>query len=201
MNKEYVDESTEAIVQRNEGEFASSVKPTTGTSANEETGHLTSTKSILISSPTSLATTSPPPGCEGLFLKMCQGVGYHFIQLPNFFNHTHQNDAGRDMYGFWPLVETNCSPKLQLFLCSLYAPMCTKTVSSARRITGSLTNNVLPCRSLCHQVKLECGTLMKLYGLKWPQGVECKGFPTDGEETCMGTTNNMASNGILPTFL
>lgn len=190
------EDSTEAITQRNEEDFM------TGPSINVVNDQFPSTKSSSITSPTSPITISPPSGCEVSYLKICQGVGYDFTQFPNFFNHKHQNDAGREVHRFWPLVEIKCSPKIQLFLCSLYVPMCTKTLSSAREMTSSLTHNMLPCQSLCYQVKRECRTIMKLYGLRWPEGVECTKLPMDGEKNCIyDKTNDTNSKGTLAYYL
>lgn len=63
---------------------------------------------------------------------------------------------------FHPMVNLQCSPELRMFLCSLYAPVC----SEYGRIT-------LPCRRLCLQAKSDCYRLMDMFGVSWPEEMDC----------------------------
>ena len=144
---------------------------------------------LATSNPTIAATKTPPKHCEPLYLKACEGVGYKHVQFPNFFNHSHQNDAGVKISKYWPLIEVKCSPLFQLFLCSLYTPICTSTA----------TRNVLPCRSLCRQVTSDCSYLMELYGFAWPEGIRCQDFPDALDGTCLSQkylTNLQGKNEV-----
>lgn len=60
------------------------------------------------------------------------------------------------------MVNLQCSPELRMFLCSLYAPVC----SEYGRIT-------LPCRRLCLQAKSDCYRLMDMFGVSWPEEMDC----------------------------
>ncbi|XP_009643810.1 secreted frizzled-related protein 5 [Egretta garzetta] len=56
----------------------------------------------------------------------------------------------------------------QLFLCSLFAPVC-------------LDRPVYPCRSLCEVVRDSCAPVMESYGFPWPEMLHCGKFPSDHE--------------------
>ncbi|KAA8583295.1 hypothetical protein FQN60_015841 [Etheostoma spectabile] len=64
------------------------------------------------------------------------------------------------------MVNLQCSPDLRMFLCALYAPVCTEY--------GRMT---LPCRRLCLQAKSDCYKLMDMFGVSWPQEMDCNRFP------------------------
>lgn len=63
---------------------------------------------------------------------------------------------------FHPMVNLQCSPELRMFLCALYAPVCTEY--------GRVT---LPCRRLCLQAKSDCYKLMDMFGVSWPEEMDC----------------------------
>ncbi|KAG9344780.1 hypothetical protein JZ751_010467 [Albula glossodonta] len=67
---------------------------------------------------------------------------------------------------FHPMVNLQCSPDLRPFLCALYAPVCTEY--------GRMS---LPCRRLCLHAKQDCYKLMDMFGVTWPEEMECSRFP------------------------
>ena len=124
--------------------------------------------------------------CEEITIPLCQNLGYNSTYYPNRFHHEDQKEAALEVHQFWPLVQINCSSVLKFFLCSLYAPVCEK-------IYGK---KLEPCRSLCEQAKSGCLDLMKEYGFKWPEKMECYRFKTKKENPlCMskGDTTSTAS--------
>lgn len=60
------------------------------------------------------------------------------------------------------MVNLQCSADLRAFLCALYAPVCTEY--------GRMT---LPCRRLCLRAKSDCYKLMDMFGVSWPQEMDC----------------------------
>uniref|UniRef100_A0A3P8VX41 Frizzled-3 n=1 Tax=Cynoglossus semilaevis TaxID=244447 RepID=A0A3P8VX41_CYNSE len=104
--------------------------------------------------------------CEPITLRMCQGLAYNSTFMPNVLNHYDQQTAALAMEPFHPMVNLQCSPELRMFLCSLYAPVC----SEYGRIT-------LPCRRLCLQAKSDCYRLMDMFGVSWPEEMDCNRFP------------------------
>ena len=63
---------------------------------------------------------------------------------------------------FHPMVNLVCSPDVRMFLCALYAPVCTEY--------GRVS---LPCRALCRRAKDDCYSLMEMFGVTWPDEIEC----------------------------
>ncbi|KAI4801665.1 hypothetical protein KUCAC02_019543 [Chaenocephalus aceratus] len=104
--------------------------------------------------------------CEPITLRMCQGLPYNATYMPNILNHYDQQTAALAMEPFHPMVNLQCSPDLRMFLCALYAPVCTEY--------GRMT---LPCRRLCLQARSDCYKLMDMFGVSWPQEMECSRFP------------------------
>ncbi|XP_044026341.1 frizzled-3a isoform X2 [Siniperca chuatsi] len=104
--------------------------------------------------------------CEPITLRMCQGLPYNSTFMPNILNHYDQQTAALAMEPFHPMVNLQCSSELRMFLCALYAPVCTEY--------GRMT---LPCRRLCLQAKSDCYKLMDMFGVSWPQEMDCNRFP------------------------
>lgn len=73
--------------------------------------------------------------------------------------------AALEVHQFIPLIKINCSPDLKLFLCSLYAPLCT-----------ILDFPIPPCRSLCESAR-NCEKVMQTFDFMWPENLECSKFP------------------------
>ncbi|XP_034419574.1 frizzled-3-like, partial [Cyclopterus lumpus] len=104
--------------------------------------------------------------CEPIRLRMCQDLPYNTTFMPNLLNHYDQQTAALAMEPFHPIVNLVCSADLRMFLCALYAPVCT--------VYGQVS---MPCRSLCQQARDECHKLMEVFGLAWPDDMECSRFP------------------------
>ncbi|XP_030627708.1 frizzled-3a [Chanos chanos] len=104
--------------------------------------------------------------CEPITLRMCQGLSYNTTFMPNLLNHYDQQTAALAMEPFHPMVNLECSADLRPFLCALYAPVCTEY--------GRVT---LPCRRLCQRAKSDCYKLMDIFGVNWPEEMDCKRFP------------------------
>ncbi|XP_063049365.1 frizzled-3-like [Engraulis encrasicolus] len=109
--------------------------------------------------------------CEPIGLRMCQELPYNNTFMPNLLNHYDQQTAALAMEPFHPMVNLACSSDLRGFLCALYAPVCMEYGRVA-----------LPCRSLCLNAKRDCHKLMDMFGVAWPDEMECSRFP-DCEES------------------
>uniref|UniRef100_A0A3B3TEZ3 Frizzled-3 n=1 Tax=Paramormyrops kingsleyae TaxID=1676925 RepID=A0A3B3TEZ3_9TELE len=104
--------------------------------------------------------------CEPITLRMCQELSYNTTFMPNLLNHYDQQTAALAMEPFHPMVNLQCSPDLRPFLCSLFAPVCTEY--------GRVS---LPCRSLCVHARRDCLKLMEMFGVPWPEEMDCSRFP------------------------
>ena len=60
------------------------------------------------------------------------------------------------------MVNLQCSADMRMFLCALYAPVCTQY--------GRVS---LPCRGLCRRSRSDCARLMEMFGLAWPDEMDC----------------------------
>jgi len=71
-----------------------------------------------------------------------------------------------------PLLNIHCHEDTQMFLCSLFAPIC-------------LDRPIYPCRTLCLAVQAGCESRMRNYGFPWPEMLRCDKFPLDND-LCVG---------------
>ncbi|XP_028654750.1 secreted frizzled-related protein 1-like [Erpetoichthys calabaricus] len=123
-------------------------------------------------------------------LKLCQGVGYKLMLLPNLLDHETMSEAKQQASSWVPLVHKNCHPGTQVFLCSLFAPVC-------------LERQIYPCRWLCEAVRDGCTPIMQAFGFPWPEMLACDQFPQDDVCIAMNPTNatekpKVQDSGICP---
>lgn len=123
----------------------------------------------------------PHNRCEPITISICKDIAYNMTIMPNLIGHTRQEEAGLEVHQFAPLVKIACSPDLQLFLCSLYVPVCT-----------ILDEPIPPCRSLCESARL-CEGLMRHYNFNWPENLECSKFPEHGGDVLCVAENNTST--------
>ena len=143
-------------------------------------------------SPVHISTTISPStkqdSCEPLTIPLCRSLPYNTTIFPNFLNHTTQDEAALYVHQFYSLVQYGCSEHLGLFLCAVYAPVCT--------VLGSA---VPPCRPLCNSARLGCEGLMKRFGFEWPESLNCERFPELGSEICVGLNETLEPTSQPPT--
>uniref|UniRef100_A0A8C0VPJ4 Secreted frizzled-related protein 5 n=1 Tax=Cyanistes caeruleus TaxID=156563 RepID=A0A8C0VPJ4_CYACU len=93
----------------------------------------------------------------------------------NLLEHETMAEAKQQAGSWVPLLAKQCHTDTQLFLCSLFAPVC-------------LDRPVYPCRSLCEVVRDSCAPVMESYGFPWPEMLQCGKFPSD-HELCIAVHN------------
>jgi len=101
-------------------------------------------------------------------MSLCRNIGYTKMRLPNLLEHDTLQEASQQSASWIPLLNVNCHTDSQLFLCSLFAPVC-------------LERPIYPCRSLCQNVKAGCIGTMKSHGFPWPSMLDCDKFPLDND--------------------
>lgn len=116
-----------------------------------------------------------PRHCSRIASKLCSNIGYNFTQMPNHFKQQNQVEVEYELSQFTPMIQSNCSPVLRVFLCSLYFPPCT---DDPQLIT-------LPCRYICQKARRDCKLWIERSGLKWPYKFECSSFPEPSKLACM----------------
>lgn len=65
----------------------------------------------------------------------------------------------------------------RLFLCSVYAPICTV-----------LEEPIPPCQELCERSRKGCEKVMNKFGFSWPEKLRCENniFPKGSNNLCVG---------------
>ncbi|XP_059491143.1 secreted frizzled-related protein 5-like [Neocloeon triangulifer] len=101
-------------------------------------------------------------------MSLCHGIGYHKMRLPNLLDHDTMAEVSHQASSWVPLLGIKCHSGTQLFLCSLFSPVC-------------LERTIYPCRSLCEKVKQGCEDRMLTYGFPWPDMLKCEKFPLDND--------------------
>ncbi|XP_010636849.1 secreted frizzled-related protein 5 [Fukomys damarensis] len=112
---------------------------------------------------------SKPPQCLDIpaDLPLCHTVGYKRMRLPNLLEHESLAEVKQQASSWLPLLAKRCHSDTQVFLCSLFAPVC-------------LDRPIYPCRSLCEAVRSGCAPLMEAYGFPWPEMSDSPGRPRAG---------------------
>ena len=132
---------------------------------------------VLISS---VALAKRRSRCEKIKIPFCKGLGYNTTIFPNNLDHDTQDEAQTSAHEMKVLADTECSPEISLFLCSLYAPVCTQ-----------MGKALPPCRALCQTSRRGCEGLMNKFGYNWPERFECQKFPKHG--LCVGRNSSATS--------
>lgn len=110
-------------------------------------------------------------------LRLCFNVGYGQMLLPNLLEHETIAEVKQQAGSWVPLVHKACHPGTQVFLCSLFAPVC-------------LERPTYPCRWLCEAVRDSCTPIMQSFGFPWPEMLKCDKFPDGDLCIAMNNTNS-----------
>jgi len=126
--------------------------------------------------------------CEPIEIPMCMNMPYNMTDFPNHLGHKTQEEAREQIANYHPLIKIRCSADIQLFLCSMYAPVCT-----------ILDKPLKPCRDLCESARDGCVNLMKSFTYDWPADFDCSQFPEyGGSEICMRREDSNGGGSPLP---
>uniref|UniRef100_H3ANE3 Secreted frizzled related protein 1 n=2 Tax=Latimeria chalumnae TaxID=7897 RepID=H3ANE3_LATCH len=126
-----------------------------------------------------------PPQCVNIpeDLRLCHNVGYNKMVLPNLLDHETMAEVKQQASSWVPLWNKNCHAGLQVFLCSLFAPVC-------------LDRPIFPCRWLCESVRDACEPIMRYFGFYWPEMLKCDKFPQN--DVCIAMTSPNATEPTKP---
>ncbi|CAB3408841.1 unnamed protein product [Caenorhabditis bovis] len=145
-------------------------------------------QSRLSSTSISSMSLSATRKCEPITIPMCKNLDYNMTVFPNLLGHQTQTEAHPAITQFSPLIKVKCSEDIRLFLCTVYAPVCTV-----------LDKPIQPCRELCLSAKNGCESLMKKFGFQWPDQLDCNKFPVS--DLCVGkNASDSSSSGSRRKF-
>lgn len=120
-----------------------------------------------------------PNQCQPVRMKMCNDLdpaNYVLTSFPNFMNHSSADVAETELSRYTDIIESGCSAVLQMFLCSLYIPICKPRVGK----------RIPPCKSLCQQARSGCEPLLNSAHIRWPYSMDCDRFPEENSgELCV----------------
>ncbi|CAM1329021.1 SFRP5 (predicted), partial [Pycnogonum litorale] len=127
---------------------------------------------------------SSKPMCVNIpeTMRLCHGIGYNQMRLPNLLGHDTISEVVIQAKYWVALLNLKCHPDTQLFLCSLFSPVC-------------LDRPIYPCRSLCDAVRNGCESRMNGYGYPWPDMVRCDKFPLDNDMCISVQSKRQKGNG------
>lgn len=107
-------------------------------------------------------------------LTLCRGAGYSQMHLPNLLDHEDIEKVNEQAAPWVSLLNLRCHPDTQIFLCSLFAPICH-------------VRPIWPCKKLCLSVRGSCEPPMARYGFPWPEMLRCDRFPSEKPDNlCIG---------------
>jgi len=108
--------------------------------------------------------------CQPLHTPFCNIDSYQTVQpFNNTLGHTDLNTAIAELHKFAYLLQREpCKSKIQLFLCSLYAPVCVKSTILDRLL--------LPCRDDCEEARQVCSPDLDMIKSTWPDEWDCRKF-------------------------
>nr|AJS19018.1 secreted frizzled related protein 1/5 [Ptychodera flava] len=118
-------------------------------------------------------------------MSLCANIGYNQMRMPNLLDHDSIPEVKEQASSWVPLVHKRCHPGTQLFLCSLFAPVC-------------LDRPIYPCRSLCEQVRDQCSPVMLEHGYPWPEMLRCNKLPLDNDLCIKAQMKNSTAEGEVP---
>uniref|UniRef100_A0A069DLR6 SFRP (Secreted Frizzled related protein) n=1 Tax=Clytia hemisphaerica TaxID=252671 RepID=A0A069DLR6_9CNID len=111
--------------------------------------------------------------CEPVRVEMCRNLdpkNWVRTSFPNFMNHSSSIVAERELKQYYDIIDSNCSPYLTTFLCSLYMPICKAGIG-----------RIPPCKSLCQAARSGCEPLLNSAHIRWPYSMNCDQFPDSGQ--------------------
>ncbi len=111
--------------------------------------------------------------CQPLRIPACRKLGYNQTRIPS------------DLYPSMPfqavkkyielLDSIKCSKDALFFLCNMYSPVC----------FAGYVPRVLPCRSVCKNVRKGCLPYINVAGFKWPSELDCRRLPDYNTGVCI----------------
>lgn len=142
--------------------------------------------------PSQLEDIPVDPRCQPKDAPLCNMNSYDTVQpFNNTFGHTSLSTAIAELHKFAYLFKReSCKRKIELFLCSLYLPICVSEKTDAReKVILDKIGLLLPCRDDCEEARQVCAPDLKMAKSEWPEEWNCRKFNWHREDS-MCVINN-----------
>lgn len=118
------------------------------------------------------SSTSINQRCQPFETDLCNIHSYSTVQpFRNTLGHTNIAAAEQELHKhFFLFRNERCKSKIQLFLCSLYFPVCVNSTMY------QLEDLLRPCRDDCEEARRICRPSLQLANLTWPAEWNCSNF-------------------------
>eukprot|EP00117_Sycon_ciliatum_P034540 scpid70827/ scgid26347/ Frizzled-1 len=108
--------------------------------------------------------------------RRCGKYHYRNIVMPNFVGQNNQSDALAVFGKYNALVQSECHPELEFFLCLLHFPVYTDVGPQPQEKIPTA-----PTRALCNRVRSACESYLNHVEFPWPRHMMCHRLPNDHE--------------------
>lgn len=137
--------------------------------------------------------------CQPFETDLCNIDSYSTLRpFRNTLGHTNIETAIAELHKYYFLFNSErCKANIQLFLCSLYAPVCLE--DRDKKVPQDLLQNLLlPCRDICEEARNVCWPNFKLANLSWPEDWRCEKFNyTNVDPLCVINNNRTKSSETI----
>ncbi|XP_071519444.1 atrial natriuretic peptide-converting enzyme-like isoform X3 [Panulirus ornatus] len=101
-------------------------------------------------------TTPPPRRCQALDVTLCSNLHHNVTTYPNLLGHADALAVERDIISVREVIDSECHPLAQEFLCELLQPDCRRAQTMSP--SGVFEDHLIsPCRDFCQEVMSTCG--------------------------------------------
>lgn len=145
-------------------------------------GHeVTPSRNHLTTSTPPPTTTLPPRRCQALDVTLCANLHHNVTTYPNLLGHPDARTVERDIISVREVIDSECHPLAQEFLCELLQPDCRRAQSM--NPSGVFEDHIIsPCRDFCEEVMSTCGRRLPPH---LRLAIDCASFPVlDGGHEC-----------------
>lgn len=129
--------------------------------------------------------------CQPTASYLCTIESYTTIQpFNNSLGHRSLAEANAELFKYsYLFAHAPCNYSIQLFLCSLYLPVCVTQVD----------HQLLPCRDECELARSNCASFLRNANQEWPEAWNCNKFPYQREDRLCVINNQPKPEKTRPT--
>ncbi|XP_045602794.1 atrial natriuretic peptide-converting enzyme isoform X2 [Procambarus clarkii] len=142
---------------------------------------VTPSRNHLTTSTPAPTTTPPPRRCQALDVTLCANLHHNVTTYPNLLGHADARTVESDIISVREVIDSECHPLAQEFLCELLQPDCRR--AQTMNPSGVFEDHIIsPCRDFCEDVMSTCGRRLSSH---LRLAIDCSSFPAlDGGREC-----------------